>query len=661
MHSTTQSHRSQVLVWLFWFLALLALVTSGSVPFSSAETVSRHSAVETTDLLAGVATHDHARRPLFPWWSNGRARWRRFGFAHWRRWLRRQHQRLQAVSWRVRWAAHWARLALSGAVTLATVVDWLTHSQLRRQLGALPVLYALLDLLQVREIINRYCPTQGDVDQGAVALVLVLNRLTAPRPLYKVADWFAQTVLVHTLGIPAPKLNDDRLGRTLDALAVHSHEIWLDVVHQALVRFHIDLHFLFYDLTALVMQGDFADSQLVDYGFAHNTPSDRPKVKIGATMTGDGFIPLEYAAISGRTADLTTVQANLERLRHLLEHHGWPLGEVLVIGDRGTVNDELALAYDQQGLKYLAGLQPQKKLHRELVTASPEAEFATAPLTAARGGDRYFGLPCRVLFTHAGQTVTHHGLVVLSGPMRRAVRQSRATALRDLRGELAVVRAKIGRPRYRSVKDVHARAETCLRHSSVGKLMCVEANATPSGTELRWWIDRTALAQAMRPDGRYLLVTNDRTLTSARMLELYRAKDGQEKDFEVTKQDLRVRPLYVHSDERIKALLLINLMALLAYGVLERQVRSHGLALTTRRLIEHLEVLAVIETHCWDGSVLCRLTPVNAEQAELLQVLAEIIAEVVVPRLPASPGTRPVPVCGALSPPVVRVAVAEVG
>lgn len=662
MHSTTISRGSQALVWLFWFLALLALAYGGSLSLSHAETVARESGPASADLIGGVATHDHTRRPLFPWWATRRGHWRRIGFARWRRGLRHQHQRLHAMSWRVRWAARWAHLALTGAMTMATVVDWLTRTQLRRQLGALPVLYALLDLLQVREIINRYCPTRGDVDHGAVAIVLILNRLTAPRPLYKVADWLAQTVLVHTLGIPAAKFNDDRLGRTLDALAEHPREIWLDIVNQALLRFHLDLHFLFYDLTALVMQGTFEDSQLVDYGFAHNTPSDKPKVKVGATATGDGFIPLEYAPTCGRTADLATVQQNLERLRHLLEHHGWPVGEVLVIGDRGTLNDELAILYDEQGLKYLAGLQPQKKLHRDLVTAAAETEFAIAPLTEARGGDGYFGWPCAVTFTHAGRTVTHAGLVVLSGPMRRAVRQGRAAAFRALRGELAVVRAKIGQKRYRSVKDVQARAETCLRHSPVGELMRTAAYATPGGgVEVRWWIDRAALAEAMRRDGRYLLVTNDRTLTPARMLELYRAKDGLEKGFEIAKQELQVRPLYVHSDERIEALLLINLLALLVYSVLERQVRRKGLELTTRRLIEQLESLAVIETHCWDGSVLCRLTPVNAEQAHVLEILSEIIAEIVVPRLPANPRTKPAPPLRAWPPPVARVALAEIG
>lgn len=208
-------------------------------------------------------------------------------------------------------------------------------------------------------------------------------------------------------------------------------------------------------------------------------------------------------------------------------------------------------------------------------------------------------MPCAVTFEHAGKTVTHRELVVLSGPMRSSLRRERARQLRALRAELTAVVGKIGQQRYRSVKEVQARAETCLRHSPVGKLMDVEAYQDIEGqVRLRWSVNRVALAQAMQTDGRYLLVTNDVTLTGVRMLELYRAKDGLEKRFTVTKHDLRVAQLYVHSDERIQALLLLNMLALLVYSLLEREVLHHGLALTTRRLIKQLENLAVMETHC---------------------------------------------------------------
>jgi len=94
-------------------------------------------------------------------------------------------------------------------------------------------------------------------------------------------DWLAGTVLSDYVGVPATKFNDDRLGRTLDALADHAQVIWQDIASQALMRYQIDLSVLFYDLTALVMTGEYPDSELVDYGFAHNTPSDKQKVNWG--------------------------------------------------------------------------------------------------------------------------------------------------------------------------------------------------------------------------------------------------------------------------------------------------------------------------------------------------------------------------------------------
>jgi transposase len=619
MNFATKSRRTQILVWLIWAIACLVFMVLPEQAVVSDGTVIGLPA------LAGVVTHDPRNGPLFPW--HPRHRWRKWA---WRRYcaLRRAHRRAL-------WLARWARLALTGALTLAQLVDLVTHSQLRRHLGALPVLYALLEVLRVREIINRHCPTKADVDHGTVAMVLILNRLMMPLPLYQVADWLAQTVLVYTLGVPPAKFNDDRLGRTLDAISQHRREIWQDVVHRAFVQAEIDLNLMFYDLTAFVVHGAYADSQHADFGFAHNTPMNKRKFKAGLNVAADGNIPAEYELWSGRTADLATVQENMERLCRLLKRHGWSVEEVIIIGDRANVNDELALTYDDHGLHYLAGLQPQKKIHRELLVAVPEKQFYAHPLADERGPKGYWGISCQVVFEHEGRQVTHRGLVVLSGPMRTSLRRTRTTQLRELRQALREVQAKIGQPYYRTVKSVQRRANTQLKQSPVGKFMQAEAYTDEKGQVcLRWWVDCYALWQAMQRDGRYLLVTNDWSLSPQRMLALYRQKDGVEKRIQVCKGELKVSPIYLHKDERIEAMLLINMLALLAYSLLERQVRQGGLQMTTRRIIEKLHSLDVVETLCWDGSHLLRLVPLDDEQAALLAILAHVLAELRLPRWP---------------------------
>lgn len=76
--------------------------------------------------------------------------------------------------------------------------------------------------------------------------------------------------------------------------------------------------------------------------------------------------------------------------------------------------------------------------------------------------------------------------------------------------------------------------------------------------------------------------------------------------------------MFVHSDERLRALLLINLIALLAYSLLERQARQQGLLLTAHRILEQLSGLQVIEIEAWDGSHLQRLSDITPDQERVI-------------------------------------------
>lgn len=597
-------HR-RVLIWIIWFLVVLVCLLAGS---------NRVNTKTATPMpLLGIVTHDESRSgSLFPWHRQGR----------WKKWAWRRYKAWRTSYRRARRAAQMARWLLGGLMTMAQVVDWLTASQLRYKLGALPVLYALLETLQVRQIINRHCPTRGDVDHGTVALVLVLNRLMLPLPLYQISDWVAQTVLVAGLGIPAAKFNDDRLGRTLDALHPHLDALWQEVVESALVRAQIDLSVLFYDITAVVGHGRYAKSELMDFGFAHNTPSNKRKFKLGLNASADGNMPVAYAPWSGRTSDQTTVQSNMENLARWLHHHGHSTRPSLIVGDRAMLNAEIAIAYDKHGLRHLTGLRAATPALKQLVSAWSDAQFEAFPIEDGPA-PQYWGRGAEVTFEQEGQTVTHKALVVVSGPLRDQLRQTRQDRINALFTELNTLRSRIGQPRLTSVKAVQRSVNARLRASKVDKFVQVMVYETAtSQVNLLWHIDSEALALAERMDGRYLLVTNDRTLSHHEMFRLYRAKDGVETCFHICKDDLAISPLYLHQDQRIVSMIFINMLALLAYNLLQRQIQQQGLQMTTRRLIQRLDQLTVIETHCWDGSSLRRLTPLDPELAHILHHVA---------------------------------------
>ena len=251
----------------------------------------------------------------------------------------------------------------------------------------------------------------------------------------------------------------------------------------------------------------------------------------------------------------------MECLRQLLKRQGLPQAEVMIVGDRANLNDKLALAYDDRNLRYLAGLRLLKKVHKRLVEDILEKEFYVGqPLSDERGPQAYWGIFCQVPFQpkDSDRKAVHRGLVVLSGPMRTARRRTRAAQLKTLRQELQEIQAKLGQPYYRTPKSVQRKANAKLNASPVGKFMRAKAYLDEQGQVcLRWWVDPDKLRQAMQRDGRYLLVTNDWSLTPRQILDIYHQKDGVEKRFCVSKSQLRVSPVYLHKDERIEAMLLL--------------------------------------------------------------------------------------------------------
>jgi hypothetical protein len=317
---------SKTAVWLIWLMAVLASLVVPS-RFEVLPEGARQ-VIEAVRAETAVVIEMEKPRDLFPWLSP--YRWRKLARAAYRRW-RRAYRRARYRFWVVYTLA---KMAHKGTLSLAWVVDRLTRGQLCRQLGALPVLYTVLAELKVEETINQYCASRCEVSHGLVGLVMVLNRLHAPRAVWRVSDWLGQTILVRVLRVDPAKFNKDRLARGLDAMAPHCRAIWQEVVNQAIERYNIDLGVIYYDLTAFIMHGEYQESDLVKFGFAHNTPSNKRKIKASLDAAADGHVPLEYESWPGQAADKATVEENMNRLIALLNKHGQPLSKVLVVGDR---------------------------------------------------------------------------------------------------------------------------------------------------------------------------------------------------------------------------------------------------------------------------------------------------------------------------------------
>jgi len=92
--------------------------------------------------------------------------------------------------------------------------------------------------------------------------------------------------------------------------------------------------------------------------------------------------------------------------------------------------------------------------------------------------------------------------------------------------------------------------------------------------DLEWRLDEAALAYDRRSDGMYPLLTNDKTLTPAQVLDAHKAQPTLEKRFQPTKTVHEIAPVFLKNAGRIEALFTLYFLGLLVQALIERELRA---------------------------------------------------------------------------------------
>ncbi len=135
--------------------------------------------------------------------------------------------------------------------------------------------------------------------------------------------------------------------------------------------------------------------------------------------------------------------------------------------------------------------------------------------------------------------------------------------------------------------------------------------------------DEAAWQKRRSTDGFVLLVAHaDLPQTAVELVELYRAKDGVEKDFQTIKSDLDLRPIFHHTDPKVRAHVSLCMLALLLERTLERRLRKAKLPMSAPACFElldsvHLNMVATGP----DEPPAYVVTQPDAEQREVLERL----------------------------------------
>ena len=508
------------------------------------------------------------------------------------------------------------------------VVGAIRHST-TRHIGVVPVFYPILEGLGLRATVNDVCPRWRKVDLGRIALILTLNRLMAPQPLYRIGPWVGQTILSDLLGVSVDKLYDKCLARALDALHPFLGELWTRLVIRAVQQEGIDLSVLHWDTTTFYFEGQYSHSELARYG---HSSDDKPKckqAKIGYDVTHVERLPFIYHLLAGNRTDVTLPVFNLETIVDML--HRPELGGTnvhpLIVSDGKMVTPPLVAAAHDNDLYYLGPWENTTTVKNTLRSVSRE-ELAAHPLAyrpqrLANDADfePYQAMWRPFSVTHKGRTFVDRGLVVWSESNQRLDEEKRKHHLKALLNRLREIQGYLNKGRYISQEYAAQQIMLAQRGNPAKSLVDVELNGQDRALRLKFVINRPKLAEAIALDGRYLLGTNHPHLTAEQALTYFKGQDRIEKRNGVLKGPLRVRPIYLKNHQHIEGMVFINMVALLAWSILELRCQRAGLPYTGQRILNEFAPLHATDQTFTDGSRLCQTGDVSDFQRAVLNGL----------------------------------------
>jgi len=104
------------------------------------------------------------------------------------------------------------------------------------------------------------------------------------------------------------------------------------LIQKKLVSKHLsDGSVILYDITSTYLEGEFEDSEIIDFGYNRDKKRRKKQIVIALICTKEGC-PVAVEVFSGNTSDCTTVKGKIEELK---KHYG--VSNFIFVGDRGML------------------------------------------------------------------------------------------------------------------------------------------------------------------------------------------------------------------------------------------------------------------------------------------------------------------------------------
>jgi transposase len=353
--------------------------------------------------------------------------------------------------------------------------------------------------------------SRKDDSWNEILKACVIARIANPLSKYRTASMLEQDYGV--------RIALEKIYRMMDRLIEREREIRHTITASTLELFGGKLDVAFFDVTTLFFESVNED-ELRNFGFSKDCKFKETQVVLALVTTTDG-LPVTYRLFPGNIYEGHTLISMVEEIRKAHE-----VGNVLLVADRAMFNRENLDAMDKAGIKYIVASR-LKSLSKDMKKLILESEdFAPAVVEDEFHWVKEFDYRQRRL--------------VVSYSSKRAKKD-------------ASDRTRLIERLLKKVKDGKVKIKDVIPNYGTKKYLALRDKEAI--------VDESKIEQDALWDGLHGVISNTDELSPTQILSRYRGLWSIEESFRISKHDLRMRPIYHWTPDRISGHILICFIA----------------------------------------------------------------------------------------------------
>jgi transposase len=435
----------------------------------------------------------------------------------------------------------------------------------------------LLQRLGLTEFLGRVLPPgQEEIPWAVMAEILVLSRFCDPSSELHIAEHFyRQTAMADLLGVPAEKVNEQRLYRAMDQLLPHKDKLQSHLKNRLGELFKLDYDLLLYDVTSTYFEGQANGNPRARRGYSRDHRGDCKQVCIGLVVSRCGM-PLGYEVFAGNRSDVTTLQ---EIIATMEGRYG--KADRIWVVDRGMVSQDNVEFLKAGNRRYIIGTPKSllKQFQRQLLQDDWQKvhEELEVKLCPSPDGQEVFIL-CRSGSRREKEKAMHERF---EKRIEQGLLDLQAACIRQKQNPVLIAQ-RLGKLMGKNTRAAGL-FETDVQTASDG-------SAWLDWTRQTDWQDWAALSE-----GCYILRSNVTDWTAQELWKAYIQLTEAEGAFRIHKSDLSLRPIWHQKEGRVDAHILVCFLAYVLWKTLGQLCRQAGLGDEPRRVLDELRKVRVVD------------------------------------------------------------------